>query len=220
LLFLGDILAAMSPEPTAEKQLSSAEILKACIDLAGAAQARFVGRRDIEFKVTIGVWTLLAASYVFLRPESLQNSGAMVFACILAFSAYAWWILGVWKSSQRDKSARDHYLEQADMLLRNAAHAPSEYKFEGFDYSRFPRDAPAFAQIIVTLALLLGLGPRLLWPGGPPTESKLLTSSSQSASRFASAAEMVARSMDRIAQGRQADSQQNATPSRTRQLKR
>jgi hypothetical protein len=144
----------------------------------------------------------------------------MVFACILASGAYVWWMLGVWKSNQRDKSARDHYLKQADMLLRNAAHAPSECKFEGFNYPRYFTDAPAFAQVILTLALLLGLAPRLLGPGGSPTDSKLLTSFSQSASRLASAAETVAHSMDRVAQGRQADSQLNATPSRTRQLKR
>src|SRR5882724_1521200 len=94
----------------------SKDALNACIDLANLAQTRFQGRREIEWKVTIGVWALLAGASIFARADNLRHAGAFAGAAC-AFLGYLWWMFNSWKSNYKDKLVRDHYLHAADELL-------------------------------------------------------------------------------------------------------
>lgn len=73
-------------------------------------------RREYEWKMTVGVWTLslLAVGVVKQTPPAWITVGAGA----LIIGIYYFWLRGLWRANGYDRSMENAYLDQLDALLK------------------------------------------------------------------------------------------------------
>src|SRR3990172_3969136 len=98
--------------------MTPAEKLAACMRLAEFAATRHDGRREYEWKVTLGLWGAIIAAIATFRGESLPSWLGPLTLLIFSFV----WLRGVWVANEKDKALFIHYRTQAERLLTHPSH--------------------------------------------------------------------------------------------------
>jgi len=103
----------------------------ACMQIAEYAAKNFHGRREFEWKVTLGFWALLAAAIAFVQHDQ-QGIVAkaiphwLVPASVVGFLFF--WLRPIWVANDNDKSMAHHFLFEAERILhdpkRTLGHCP------------------------------------------------------------------------------------------------
>ncbi len=91
------------------------ERFEACMKLAEFGASRHDGRREYEWKVTLGLWAVIVAAIATFHGQVLPKWLGYVTIFVFAFL----WLRGVWVSNQKDKTLSLHYRQQAEQLLTN-----------------------------------------------------------------------------------------------------
>lgn len=97
-------------------QLSTRERYDGCLRLADHWYNRFQSRRQFEWKVAFGLWTLLLAGIRFLREQNNLLPKSFFIAVGLAYSFL--WLRGLWVANESDKQMANHFATQAQQILR------------------------------------------------------------------------------------------------------
>lgn len=124
----------------------------AFIELYKCQWQRYDKRRDFEWKVTLGLWTGIAAVTAFLAGK-IQFSEIHARAYIAIWIVYVFmWTRGSWWKNEEDREFALVYLNRAEQLLKHTkedreAKKPVWWKFL-INWSRF-------SQISVTAVLML-----------------------------------------------------------------
>lgn len=101
-----------SPDPGERVTMSEVEGL---LRLAELASSRHDQRRQYEWKVSLGLWALLAIGS--LRSEALPRIHASIGAGVVFLYALLW-LRGVWVANANDKSLAQFYWTAAEGRLR------------------------------------------------------------------------------------------------------
>ncbi len=83
---------------------------------------KFDGRRQFEWKVTLGVWTLLVGGIAFLKKPS---SVPWWVTCLFVFGYVFLWLKRIWEANGLDKDRAHFYQKQADCVMRDPSHLPT-----------------------------------------------------------------------------------------------
>jgi len=92
------------------------------------AIGQFNSRRQYEWKVTIGLWALIAAFVAFLRTQNPQFDQFLILGIIVWILYSFFWLRGVWVGNQDDKNWANHYLKEAEKIFNNTDHIPQTGK--------------------------------------------------------------------------------------------
>jgi hypothetical protein len=130
----------------------------ALMKLADFRRERQANRRQHEWKVTVGLWALLAAGIAYPPKCPIW---ALVFALIVVVIAHAFlWVRWVWVGSTKDAKLAFFYAEHAEKMALPGSPDP-EQRFE-MDLCRelfgFLGEAGCWFQIIATILLAFGVG--------------------------------------------------------------
>jgi hypothetical protein len=92
------------------------DVVNSCIELAEFSARRVDARRTYEWKVTFGVWTLIAVSAAFSYGKSFPVHWSVIpiltiLQCI--------WVRGVFTGNQNDRMMAYHFRSQAELCLRD-----------------------------------------------------------------------------------------------------
>jgi hypothetical protein len=145
------------------------ERFDACMEIAKYGSNNFHGRRNFEWKVTLGYWALLAAAVAFVKQNPTwieQRPYLLWFAPISVLGFIVFWLRGIWVANANDKALGNHFLFEAEKIIHNPDHMPETHpaKITGCRlFIGFLKDWSAWFQIITTgfLALILYLAARL-----------------------------------------------------------
>jgi hypothetical protein len=141
----------MTNNDTEERRsVPSSEELDLMLRLADFYIARFDGRREFEWKVTLGLWGSVLGGIVALREFSgkLPLWPLVVLALLVLFGHY-YWLWSVWRAHRFDKDAAFTFVRRVAVILRVEPPA-----FGRKDFLSIP---PAMAfQLFVTAVLLIG----------------------------------------------------------------
>jgi ABC-type multidrug transport system fused ATPase/permease subunit len=96
--------------------MASDERFERCMKLADFWAARYYARLQYEWKVTLGLWALLAASASFLIDKTIPYLLAWALAVIVG---HAFWLRGIWTANQRNLITAYHWADQAAAVLDN-----------------------------------------------------------------------------------------------------
>lgn len=100
------------------------ELFDGCMKLAEFGAGRWDSRRTYEWKLSLGLWALLAAAIYGFRVETIPG-----WIFVLGMIAYLWWIKNLWWSNYIDRQLMRAYRDHARSLLA-AHHIKYEYKFK------------------------------------------------------------------------------------------
>jgi hypothetical protein len=134
--------------------MTAHEKFDSCIKLAEFGAARHDGRREYEWKVTLGLWGAIVAGIATVRGQPLP--GWVGYATVLAFSFL--WLRGIWVANEKDKRLSIHYREQAEAVLREDGQKVAEFKLALPWYKQlfgFLLDWSMVFQIATTAGLVL-----------------------------------------------------------------
>jgi len=100
----------------------------ACMKIAEYAANNFHGRREYEWKVTLGFWALLAAAIAFVQhdPNGLAAKAIphwFVPASVIGFAFL--WRRPTWVANENDKSMAHHFLFEAERIIHDPNYTPS-----------------------------------------------------------------------------------------------
>jgi len=90
-------------------------VINLCMKQAAYFAGRWDGRRNFEWKMSLAMWAVLAATIKFL-PE-IKN-----FKCwmpIVPVILHSMWLYGVWKANQFDKVHGRYFRDHAEKLMRH-----------------------------------------------------------------------------------------------------
>lgn len=90
------------------------DLIKACLDLAAFSADRFDARRDYQWKITLGIWSLLAAGAAFSYGKPFALPWLFIPSVTLLHSI---WIRGVYVGNYNDRTKAYHFREQAEQCL-------------------------------------------------------------------------------------------------------
>jgi len=111
-------------DPTAG--LSFQDRFEAYLKLADFYIARFDGRREYEWKVTLGFWAaILGSAATFRELAGKLELGDLLYIAIAIFFAHWLWLWSVWRAHRFDKNVAFAFSREAAKLL-NAE--PEEFK--------------------------------------------------------------------------------------------
>ena len=99
--------------------VESRDRVEAYLQLTELSRRLFDGRRQYEWKVTLGFWALLAAA-IKLHPKP-PLPGLLYLAVPLLFGFV--WIRGVYVANENDKKMMDFYRDAAQALLSDPSYA-------------------------------------------------------------------------------------------------
>jgi hypothetical protein len=125
--------------------------------------ARWVNRRQHEWRVSFGLWAGMAGATVALRNSGIRVAVFMVFILSVVVLGHAWqWVRWNWKSNERDIRSAFYYAEYAQrILLGSGAPEPSEARRQltqsEEDGLGFLKAGPCRFQIAATAVLALVL---------------------------------------------------------------
>ena len=140
----------MTNSDTEERRsIPSPEDLDLMLRLADFYIARFDGRREFEWKVTLGLWGSVLGGIVALREFSGKLPlWALVVIAVLVTLGHWYWLWSVWRAHRFDKDAAFTFVRRVAGIL--AVEPPA---FVRKDLFSIP---PAMAfQLFVTAVLLL-----------------------------------------------------------------
>jgi hypothetical protein len=109
----------VSPTRTVATQ---AELIESCTKLAEFYAGRHDGRRDAEWKVSLGLWAAIVGAIAVLRGNTLRPWILPVVT--IAYTVF--WIRGVWVANTIDKNKAFHFIDQAQKLVRDPSHTVAE----------------------------------------------------------------------------------------------
>lgn len=92
--------------------MSPKEQFDACMKLADFGAGRWDARRQYEWRLSLGVWALLAAAIGTLRVEALP-----VWIGILAFLLYIWWGYNLWIRNKWERDFMWNFAHESQRLL-------------------------------------------------------------------------------------------------------
>lgn len=95
-------------------------IFEGLMKLADFSSGRWDARRSYEWKVSIAIWTLLAAGIVFLRTNRLWLPEWIGLAVVFL---HWMWNSGIYVANQNDRMKAYHFRNEAESVLKDAAHA-------------------------------------------------------------------------------------------------
>jgi hypothetical protein len=130
----------------------------ALMSLADFRLRRIFNRRDYEWKVTLGIWALLAAGIAapwILQP--LHPWMIMLGVPAIAVGHIAFWIYDHWDKSEKDWKLAFFYAESAEALA-NIGDAPiplSDRKTKQKENFAFFKNNTSLVQVLTTLILAL-----------------------------------------------------------------
>ena len=133
----------------------------ACMKIAEYGAHNFHGRRNFEWKVTLGFWALLAVSIAFVKQDPAwmaQRPNLLWFAPAGVVGYIIFWLRGIWVANANDKAIANHFLFEAEKILRHPGHMPVKLpaKISGRRWLiGFLTDWSVLFQIITTAFLAL-----------------------------------------------------------------
>ena len=95
----------------APQGMTAKQQFDACMKLADFGAARWDARRQYEWRLSLGVWALLAAAIGTLRVETLP-----VWVGILALSLYFWWLLNLWQRNKWERRLMWNFVFEAQRI--------------------------------------------------------------------------------------------------------
>jgi hypothetical protein len=150
-------------------RMTQSEKFDACMKQADYFAARFDGRREFEWKITLGFWAAILASIQFLKGnaqlQSWQSWQILLVGVTLALCFSFFWLKGIWAANESDKRQSFHFRDEAEKVLLDLSHtiAPTpgrikdgERHWFGFlsDWSiRFQAGATLILVILACLSL-------------------------------------------------------------------
>jgi len=189
----------MTPAPEVDSDRIA--LIKAAIQLAEGAHTRFNQRREIEWKVTIGAWTLLAAAAVFVTSDRVSNYGSILGATV-AFFAYVRWMFAIWVANGKDKTERDYFLKQAKKGFgETASKEEDDDSRERQTIWGFLKDGSMMGQLLTTFGLLVCVGSIVYSsPSRSAVTDRTLQSFAESATKIANSAEGISTAAKTVAE--------------------
>ena len=89
------------------------ERFEAYIKLAEFGASRHDGRREYEWKVTLGLWAAIVAGIATFRGQPLPWWVGPLTILMYGFL----WLRGIWVSNEKDKRLSLYYRQQAEKIL-------------------------------------------------------------------------------------------------------
>jgi hypothetical protein len=131
-----------------------------CMKLAEFAIKNFHGRREYEWKITLGYWTILAAAIVSGDKIKAAVQAWVVLTSSLIFAIV--WLRGVWVANANDKKRAFHYRDSAVTVLNDPEHKvvgePEPIDCRNSEWwTGFLADWSSLFQLITTSALSIVL---------------------------------------------------------------
>ncbi len=131
--------------------MEDVEKVKAYVELGKIQMDRFNKRRDIEWKVTILIWTGIFVLTGFLAGKAkMELADLFLYAAIWIIFSFGW-TPGLWMANETDKQYAEVYLNRVELLI---GHTCIKKKFEKPRRFGFLRNWSRLSQIIVTGILL------------------------------------------------------------------
>lgn len=131
---------------------------ESCIKLADYFRELWESRREYEWKISLGLWTLLGAGAVTLRGKGGINGGVISIPVIVFYFGWLW---PMWNRSLREKESGIHFRRQAEEVLGNADHLPTKFPDEPhplrWRIQKFICDWSMFFQLATTVAFTFAL---------------------------------------------------------------
>jgi hypothetical protein len=131
----------------------------ACYDLTNFWSSRHDQRRGYEWKMTLGLWTIITfaiGSHDRLRVASWWFWGACSILICAVF--VRGWLFPIWKANNIDKVKSFHFAQQAAAVLLDRQQQPQLFDQSKLNNSfrAFSRDWSMRYQFLTTLLLLIG----------------------------------------------------------------
>ena len=81
----------------------------------------FNGRRNFEWKITLGLWAVILTTIsIYITDDYEKHIDWWIF--LIPIGLHIFWLRGVWVAHQNDKKRMYHYQNQAESLLINNNH--------------------------------------------------------------------------------------------------
>jgi len=130
----------------------------ACCQLLKHWASRHDQRRGFEWKMTLGLWTIIAVGIG--SHEKLQAVGWSFWAICsaLAWVGFTWgWLFQIWKANNSDKVRASHFAKQATAILARRQTEAHTFDQKDVDNSfrAFIDDWSMRYQSLITLLLLV-----------------------------------------------------------------
>src|SRR5205085_10674015 len=93
--------------PKTEQLMNAKEKFDGCMKIAEFAINNFHGRREYEWKIALGYWTILAAAIASI--EKIKSSVQPWLIVISSLLFVTLWLRGVWDANANDKNIAFHY---------------------------------------------------------------------------------------------------------------
>jgi hypothetical protein len=126
--------------------------LDSYLRLAELGYAKFDGRRQYEWKITLSYWIILIMALAYMKRDVVAILAIHLISILYVFI----WIRGNWLANANDKAISDHFMKAADSVLRDAtfiADALPPRVRGGRRFVGFLSDWSALGQIATTIAL-------------------------------------------------------------------
>jgi len=136
--------------------VTQSEKVEACMKQADYFAARFDGRREVEWKITLGFWVAILASIEILKGK-LQDWWIPLVGAILIFGFSVFWLRGIWVAHENDKRQSFHFRSEAEKVLLDPNHSiqPTPGCVRGWRrWFGFLLDWSMLFQLVTTLILL------------------------------------------------------------------
>jgi hypothetical protein len=125
----------------------------ACLRLAEFGASRHNGRREYEWKVTLGLWAAIVTGIATFRGAALPPRLGLAVVLLYGFL----WLRGVWVANAKDKHLSLHYLKQAQELLVSPTYTVERENFAipWYEWSfGFLSDWSMLFQLLATVGLV------------------------------------------------------------------
>jgi len=148
--------------------MSGKEKFDAYMKMAEFGWKSFDGRRQFEWKVTLGFWGLLVTTAVFAlklkEPDSLETIAWLKCLVPISVLLHAFvWQRGVWVANRNDKAIAEHFLKAADSVVRDPGFVtdamPSKLEWKSLKWGfGFLGDWAQLFQVLATVLFAIALG--------------------------------------------------------------
>jgi hypothetical protein len=85
------------------------------------------GRREFEWKVTLGFWAILAAAIAFVQHDQQGIVAKAIPHWFVAVGVVGFaflWLRPIWVANDNDKSMAHHFLFEAERIMGDPGHGP------------------------------------------------------------------------------------------------
>lgn len=87
--------------------------------------ARWRDRRTYEWRTSVGLWTLLAAAIIYLKPTGYPALATLGILLVIGVVGHAWfWVRTNWISAEMDIKTAFYFAEHAEKLVLSDAPDP------------------------------------------------------------------------------------------------